>query len=141
MALKHLIYLSTAVKEFNPDILDKIMNSAVQHNTPNAVTGMLLYSQGTFLQVLEGEADAVDETYARVEKDPRHRGIIVLVDEPIATRSFDQWSMGFKRIGPEDVDANPAYAPLIQGGFDAERIGAQPGIALELLKDFSRNSA
>ena len=141
MALKHLIYLSTAVKEFDPDVLEKIMSSAVRHNTPSAVTGMLLYAQGSFLQVLEGEADAVNETFARVEKDPRHHSIIVVLAEPIEERSFAQWNMGFRRIGKAEVEAHPAYAPLIQGGFDAKRIDAQPGIALELLKEFGHNSA
>lgn len=138
MTLIHLIYVSSAVKKQSNVELDAILEAAVRHNKPQNVTGMLLYADGNFLQVLEGEDTAVDETFARVEKDPRHHGIIVLERDAIEQRSFASWSMGFRLLNEKDISEKPAnYAPFFKPGFDPQKIGVRPGLALEILKDFS----
>jgi hypothetical protein len=138
MALIHLIYVSTAFREPGTDDLDRILESAIRRNTALNVTGMLLYADGSFMQVLEGEAAAVDEVFARVENDARHTGIFLIERSPIDERSFDRWSMGFKRLDAREAAAHPAYAPFFERGFDAARIGAHPGLAFDMLIDFSR---
>lgn len=100
---------------------------------------MLLYAGGSFMQVLEGEEAAVDEIFARVEKDPRHTGILVIERAPIAARSFERWNMGFKRLGAEEAVDRPGYAPFFERGFDAAAIGARQGLALEMLIEFGRS--
>ena len=137
MALIHLIYVSSALKEQNDTELDAILESAVRHNRLQNITGMLLYAGGNFLQVLEGEDTDVDQIFSVIEKDPRHHGIIVLEREAIPARSFEQWSMGFHRLNATDVTEKPGYAPFFAQGFDAEKIGAHPGLALEILLSFS----
>lgn len=139
MALIHLIYVSTAREEFDIPELERIIESSARHNLVNHVTGMLLYSRGTFLQVLEGEAEHVDATYARLGADPRHHGLILIVREPIAERSFPQWAMGFRVVDPERNVQHPAFHALGLKGFDALSLGAKPGLALEILLDFSRH--
>jgi hypothetical protein len=137
MTLVHLIYVSTATKECDSGELDRILESSVRHNSPQNVTGMLLYYDGNFIQAIEGEKAAIDETYGRIAKDPRHTDLFVILREPIAQRSFEQWRMGFRRLRKTDAASHPAYAPFFKHGFDAASIGAKPGLALELLRDFS----
>jgi hypothetical protein len=137
MALIHLIYVSSAIKEQSDADLDAILATAVHNNTKNNITGMLLYAGGNFLQVLEGEETAVDKTFSFIEKDARHHGIIVIEHDPIPTRSFEQWSMGFHRLNEDDALEKPGYAPFFKEGFDATKIGAHPGLALEILLSFS----
>lgn len=137
MALIHLIYVSSALKELTDAELDAILESAVRHNKPQNITGMLLYARGNFLQVLEGEEFEVDKTFQCIEKDPRHHGIIVLERDRIPSRSFEQWNMGFHRVNEADVLEKPGYAPFFKQGFDATKIGAHPGLALEILLSFS----
>ena len=136
MPLIHLIYMSTASEEYATPELEKILDSSARHNQPQAVTGMLLYTEGCFVQVLEGEAEAVDETYGRIQADPRHFGLIELVREAIPARSFDQWSMGFACVTGEEIRAHPSFAPFFKDGFDPASIGAHPGLALDVLKNF-----
>jgi hypothetical protein len=100
---------------------------------------MLLYFGGNFMQVLEGEDAAVDETYSRILLDPRHTSVIVLDRAAIKTRTFGHWHMGFRRVEAADAAAHPAYAPLFSGDSDAADIGARDGFALEMLKEFARN--
>jgi len=99
---------------------------------------MLLYSNGNFLQVLEGDQDAVQETFTRICRDTRHHNTILLTEEDVTDRHFANWSMGFKHLGPEHVASFPNYAPFFHYGFDASAIKAKPGVALEMLKLFSQ---
>jgi hypothetical protein len=137
MPLIHIIYVSAAQQEFGNDVLDDILQASARNNLPAGITGMLLYSKGTFLQVLEGEREVVEQTYVRIGLDPRHHGVFELTREPIAQREFAGWSMGFRRLTKEDPVRHPAFAPFFENGFNAERLVIQPGVALEVLKQFA----
>jgi hypothetical protein len=137
MALTHLIYVSSAIQEQSDADLDAILASAVRNNSKNDITGMLLYAGGNFLQVIEGEKEAIDKTFSFIEKDSRHHGIIVIERGEIQQRSFIQWNMGFYRLTEIDAAQRPGYAPFFQHGFDAAQIGARPGLALEILLSFA----
>jgi hypothetical protein len=139
MALVHLIYVSSARAELGVEALKNILSSSDSHNTQLQVTGMLLYFNGSFMQVIEGEEAAVDETYARILLDPRHTGVILIERKPIETRSFSRWSMGFKSLRAAAVADLPAFAPFFSSGFDLASIGGQQGLAKEMLELFAGN--
>jgi len=63
----------------------------------------LLYTKGSFFQVLEGEPAVVDATFDRITRDPRHDKITVIIREPIAERSFEDWSMGYAALAQEEL--------------------------------------
>lgn len=134
--LIQLIYVSSAKEELSDAELDKILESSARHNAGNEVTGMLLYSCGNFMQVLEGPAEAVDATYERLCADPRHHHIFLLSRDGVSERQFANWRMGFHRITRLDAEAHPAFAPLFANGFDTEQLGAKAGQAMDLLKLF-----
>lgn len=137
MALLQLIYFSAGVGTLSDQVLDRILESSVRHNEKNGVTGLLVYAEGNFMQVLEGEAAAVEETYARIAQDPRHHQLYLLWRESIPARQFGQWSMAFRRLSPRDGIECPAYAPLFSHGFDAAALGEAQGLALEMLLHFA----
>ncbi|WP_374499424.1 BLUF domain-containing protein [Zoogloea sp.] len=138
MPLVQLIYVSSACRDLSENELYDILESSIRHNTQQGITGVLLYTNGSFMQVIEGEEAAIEETYSRICDDDRHKGIFLLSKEAIAKRDFPRWAMGFRRLGRGELDPHPAYAPFLPNGFDAERIGAQPGAATEMLRQFSR---
>jgi hypothetical protein len=140
MGIVQLIYVSTATRDMDDAEIRRVLDSSVTHNKEHDVTGMLLYSWGGFMQVLEGTQSAVEETMSRIYKDARHHGIIVLSREKIHAREFGHWSMGFRGIRADDVESWPGYAPFFEYGFNAALIGAQQGVALEMLKAFARNN-
>lgn len=78
-----------------------ILHNARQHNSAVGITGVLLYSQGTFIQVLEGRDKVIDALYLRITADQRHKNIIKLIEGPIDEKSFPQWLMGFSVTDPE----------------------------------------
>lgn len=138
MKLVQLIYVSSAIKKLSNDELDAILQSSVQHNQRQEITGMLLYSDGNFMQVIEGEESKINETYERICEDTRHRNIILVNQETIAEREFESWSMSFRRLSLRDAEENPTYAPFFINGIDAAKMLTQPGLAKGLLKLFNK---
>lgn len=95
--LETLIYVSAAAPDFDEAGIDGLLADARRRNARNGITGVLLYAEGGFLQVLEGPPEALDETMARIRKDDRHKGIIEVFRCPIDERGFPQWSMGWRK--------------------------------------------
>ncbi|MES2266603.1 MAG: BLUF domain-containing protein [Bacteroidota bacterium] len=93
--MKNIVYLSTAVKLLNDDQLIDILTTARKNNADRDVSGVLLYSEGTFIQVLEGDDTHVDTIFAKIETDRRHKNLITLIDSSIAHKNFADWAMGF----------------------------------------------
>ena len=139
MALIHLIYISSAIKEQTDAELDAILEYSVLRNKQNKLTGMLLYAGGNFLQVLEGEEKDVDAAFARIEKDTRHHGIIIIDRETIPFRSFEKWHMGFHRIKAQDAVNHPGYAPFFEKGFIPEKLGIFKREAFGVLLTFAES--
>jgi hypothetical protein len=137
MKLTQLIYVSDLVDQ-NESELAAIVESAMRHNQKNGITGMMLYAEGSIIQVLEGEESAVLETYGRVCQDQRHRHVTRLLLAPVSERHFAQWSMGFKRLRTQDIQKFPQYAPFFRYGFGAKALDASPGDALDMLTLFSQ---
>jgi hypothetical protein len=108
-----LVYVSSALRPFTQDGLVTLLQKARARNASLGVTGLLLYRDGNFLQVLEGGDGAVRGIFRRIEADSRHADITVLLDEPITERSFPDWSMGFRNLSDPQVQALPGFSDLM----------------------------
>lgn len=94
--MHQIVYTSTANQQFSAADLKKLLVGARMRNKAVGVTCMLVFHDGTFLQALEGEKRAVNEIFARIQNDPRHRDLAVLHRGPgHEQRVFGDWSMGF----------------------------------------------
>jgi Sensors of blue-light using FAD len=92
--LVRLMYASRAVNAFDQEELSAILRKSRGSNPEHGVTGVLCYSGGIFLQVLEGGRSAVNALYNRIATDPRHTQVELLRYEEIDERRFSSWSMG-----------------------------------------------
>lgn len=93
--LHQITYISAAACQFDDDALMDLLHDARTNNEKAGITGLLLYCQGGFLQVLEGEPERVKALYERISLDVRHGGIIKLLDREIVRRDFSSWAMAF----------------------------------------------
>ena len=84
--------------------LAALLATARRINASHGVTGALLFSDGLFAQVLEGEHGAVERIFSSIERDSRHTGVTVLQRHAITQRSFATWSMAFGGIDGISVD-------------------------------------
>jgi small GTP-binding protein len=99
-----LIYSSWAKHEFVLRDLVHLLEHSRQNNKKCSVTGILLYRERHFFQLLEGDEEAVSSIMEKVEKDARHEGISYLYRETTpAPRLFPNWSMGFPHLKYLDI--------------------------------------
>lgn len=104
----------------------------MRNNALCGISGLLLYANRTFMQVLEGEATSVNECLAKIKADPRHHTLDILVNTEIRAREFKQWYMGFHRINARDAQALPNFAPFFEAGFNPADICRLPDAGLAL---------
>lgn len=135
LALFQLSYVSSLV-EPQQEVVATILNAAVRNNKRREITGMLLLAGGNVAQVLEGEKDAVQETFHYIEADSRHRGILVMTEQEIATRQFASWSVGITEITNANLEKLPVKAHVFNPTFDEIARRCTEGNALKLLNSF-----
>jgi hypothetical protein len=97
--VRQMLYVSNTRRNCSETELNAILTVARAANTGRNITGMLLYLEGAFMQVLEGDDQAVSETFERIKRDPRHWDAQILLDRH-GPRAFGEWSMGFERLAP-----------------------------------------
>ena len=101
--LVRLMYASRAVPAIDQEELLAILKKSKANNAKSGVTGALCFSEGVFLQVLEGGRSAVNKLYNRIAGDARHTDVVLLNYEEIEERRFAGWSMGqvnMQRLNP-----------------------------------------
>ena len=135
-ALYSLVYASSAVELFSTDELVLLLERCRRNNAAVGVTGMLLYKAGNFMQVLEGEEEAVRQLHAKIMRDPRHRGVITLTEQMIPERQFGEWSMGFRNLADASLRDLPGYNEFLNVSLDDAEFAAKPSRARRLLATF-----
>ncbi len=136
MSLICLIYVSFAAKAMTDDDLLKILDTARTFNTSHDLTGMLLYRNRYFIQALEGEESIVDALYAKIQHDPRHERVFLVIKEPIEQRSFGDWSMGFAHLDKIDDREHPGFTEFLSEPIDEQFFKDKPGRARKMLEAF-----
>jgi hypothetical protein len=91
--LVRLLYASRAVDPAAVAI-DEILAKSRQGNPSSGITGILCYGGGIFLQAIEGGRNAVSELYGHIQRDARHKDVVLLHYEEISERRFSGWTMG-----------------------------------------------
>ncbi len=91
--LVRLLYASRAVDP-SAGAIDAILAQSRQFNPLTGITGILCYGGGIFLQAIEGGRMPVSDLYGHIQRDPRHKDVVLLHYEEISERRFGGWTMG-----------------------------------------------
>ena len=134
-----LVYVSSATTPFGKPELQALLSKARKNNTALGVTGMLLYKDGNFMQVLEGEEAVVTKVAKTIEADARHKGVLVLLRANSPERQFLDWSMGFRDLTFADAEKLPGYSDFINSPLNSEEFTQHPGRAMKLLTLFKKS--
>lgn len=103
-----LIYSSVATRPLGDDDLARLLEQSRRSNEREDVTGVLLFRNGYFLQLLEGPDAAVRAKLDRIKHDDRHTKVRVILEDHVEERQFPEWTMGFPAAGA-DVARVPGY--------------------------------
>jgi hypothetical protein len=135
----HFVYASTATKLFTKPELRELLGKAERNNVKLGLTGMLLYKDGNFMQVLEGEKEVVMKLAASIEADRRHKGVIVLLQGATEERDFPDWSMGFRDLEDRGTAKTPGYSDFMNTPLTGEEFSKDPRRSMKLLLLFKQN--
>jgi hypothetical protein len=133
-----LTYVSSAKAAFSARELRELLKVCNRNNRERAVTGMLLYKDGNFMQVLEGAEPVVRGVYHAISRDPRHRSLITLLEREEPQRHFPGWSMGFADLGA-DVDNNEGHSEFLRAPLTGQEFQSDPSRAQLLLLSFKKH--
>ena len=111
--MRQVIYISTVARDALSMHAGQILQKSRDNNARDGVTGLLYFDGKRFLQVIEGEDAAIARTYARIQKDPRHRAVVILSDRTVDDRDFGEWSMAWKEPGDDATDFIDRVARLV----------------------------
>ena len=101
--LYQIMYSSQATQPMTVAGLEEILVDARTGNDKRNVTGALVYVDGVFFQILEGEETAVRQLMASIGGDTRHRSVKVFYEAPVEARAFDSWRMAYLSTTAEQM--------------------------------------
>ena len=133
-----LVYVSSAVRPFSRPDLEDLLATSRDNNARAGITGMLLYKDGNFMQVLEGDEAAVRAVYDKIGADSRHGGEIVLREGFTEERQFPDWSMGFRDLHSPEARAIPGYSEFLNTPLTGREFSEDPTRAQKLLLTFKK---
>lgn len=131
-----LLYGSTATVPFGKPELLELLEKSRTNNAKLNVTGLLLFKDGQFMQVLEGDEPAVTSLYQRIAQDPRHTGSMVFLHRPIEQRDFADWSMAFRDLRDPDLAKVPGYSEFLNLSLADQSLAKDTSKARRLLAVF-----
>jgi hypothetical protein len=135
--MHHIVYMSHAKEHLTPTTLVALLMQARLLNERQQVTGALVYGNGRFIQIIEGEEAVIKDLYERIARDSRHRNVFKLADKPIADRRFAEWSMAFGEAPTEEfqqLQGLVGYMSQEQLRHQVETSSAADGLLLDKMK-------
>jgi hypothetical protein len=133
-----LTYVSSAVRLLSTKELDSLLSKSRLNNARLGITGMLLYKNRKFMQVLEGERDTVLGLKERIAADSRHCGLVVLLDSEKPERDFEEWSMAFP-YSPNEGARPFGYSKYLRTPFNPCEFDEKPVRLRQLLQMFKQH--
>lgn len=141
VSVSYIVYVSQAGNDLPPSGPEDILSESRPYNAAHDITGVLLFVEGgarrgSFMQLLEGDADEIEALRKRIFADRRHHTKVVLESGEKPRRDFAEWSMAYKAVDAAALRDHPVFADLGDPAFirKAQESGA-PG-ALSFLCDF-----
>jgi len=90
-----IMYSSQATTPMTIAGLEKILEDARTGNQARNVTGALVYVDGVFFQIIEGDKEVVCKLMANIASDSRHQSVKVFHEADVDARAFESWSMAY----------------------------------------------
>ena len=134
--LVRLLYASRAV-DTRPGAIESILSQSREHNPASGITGVLCYGGGIFLQAIEGGRTQVSELFGQIQRDGRHKDVVLLQFEEIPERRFGGWSMGQVNLTKLNQSTLLKYSEKPE----LEPFGMSGKVSLALLEDLAATAA
>ena len=131
-----LIYISAATVQFTTEDLTTLLQKARANNSKVDVSGMLIYHEGSFFQVLEGPEEEVWNIYDIIGDDPRHDEVKLLLKTKVEERSFADWSMGYVNPNRKLFQQIEGFADFFKPGFAVPEMQKEGSLLGRVMSEF-----
>lgn len=124
MSTLELIYCSEAINPLTEEDVEFILEGAQEKNRSLGITGMLIFCNGYFLQLIEGSRPAVNQLFQSISHDARHDRITISSVREVEAPSFGDWEMAYlneEKIaagGVKIIDSVGAFSPYAMSAVD-----------------------
>jgi hypothetical protein len=129
-------YVSRAAGTITQESLLSLLQQCLTNNEASGITGMLLFGNDTFLQVLEGDEAVLNTVVDRIQKDSRHTKVHFLYRKPIERRQYEDWSMGFRRVSAQGLNAIENLSEFGAGDFNVDYLIEHDAVVETLAEHF-----
>jgi Sensors of blue-light using FAD. len=136
--LIHIVYVSFSRNQLSELELDELLSEIRPKNLATGITGLLLYNDEIFIQVIEGETDTIRRLYDILQKDKRHTNIVKILEERIDQRSFPNWSMGYQKLSKEDSKDLPGFTDVMSSNDIRETLKQSSQAIVDLIVKFMK---
>lgn len=126
MATGQLVYVSEAVSPVTDAVLTQIGKTGQANNTPLGITGLLIHSQNSFVQILEGELFTIVDRFDHLRHDPRHNNVSIVMIEPAASRMFKDKSLAILSLSSAPPEERVRVQGLVARWRKAIDLGERP---------------
>lgn len=132
-----IAYVSSTRGLLTTEELASLLVTSRVRNHDRGITGVLLYHGGNVLQIIEGGEQPVLELFAKIERDPRHSGVVQIYQESITDRDFAEWTMGLVDLDSNEARQLEGYSEILKPGFDLRSLTRNS--AGQLIRSFRRS--
>jgi len=134
--LMHIVYVSFSFKDLTEIELENLLVDIRRRNKLQKVTGLLLYNDGTFIQLIEGKPRVIKNLFEKIKNDKRHSNVVLLLDESIKKRAFPDWTMGYYKLNSKQSGKIPGYSDFMHSKDSRKLIESTSFEAMKLLNSF-----
>ena len=131
-----LLYVSSATKALDDTDLLVLLKAARKKNSALGINGMLLYKDGKFMQILEGDEATVRKLYAEISQDSRHQHLTLIFERACPKSVFSDWSMGFVHLNDDTAITLPGYTHFLDTPLDSAHFINDPTLSMQFLNIF-----
>ncbi|MGY6560711.1 MAG: BLUF domain-containing protein [Luteibaculaceae bacterium] len=137
--IHYLLYYSVLHTDSTDEDLEDIFNRSIRNNIRNQITGVMIYQDGKFMSLLEGEKEALESTFNRISKDDRHQFLKILVSGKHQKRLYEHWRAFWNPLTNQDLYDISRLNNLENFVPQDYLMQADKTFVRELLRDFYEN--
>jgi hypothetical protein len=116
MPLTQIIYISDPVETMSFLGLMRLLYHSFMNNQADEITGVLIFNDVRFGQVIEGPQDRIEALWTSIQQDSRHKNVQLIGTSVIPERNFSKWSMVFRGshvLAEQLPEVGPAVEEII----------------------------
>tara|TARA_Y100001934_G_scaffold274873_1_gene368158 strand:- start:8432 stop:8863 length:432 start_codon:yes stop_codon:yes gene_type:complete len=132
-----LMYLSNSKPELKQSDLDAILEVSRRNNPSRGITGLLVFANGVFIQVLEGPTTEVHNLFETICDDSRHEAVAIIAEYLDQERLFSKWSMAFIQSTFDELTKITDTPKMLNRDDVLELLSNDKTKAARFLKDFA----